>query len=327
MPKISVALCTFNGERFIERQLRSILSQTQAIDELIVCDDRSTDRTLELLTAITANAPFTTSITINEQRLGSTKNFEKALQHCTGDIVFLCDQDDEWQTEKVSRQVQFLEQNPDVDAVFTNALIINDNSQSTGETLWEQIQFEEQRQKKWLSGKSYELLFESYVVTGATLALRKSALPALLPFPTIHKQLIHDGWIALVLALDNKIQFIDDCLLRYRIHHQQQVGIGARQQPITLKERLQRDRSEKLVPLQIKADYLTKLYDLLMRRPNLNTSKLSKLKAMKDHFEVRASLPANRIKRISPVWQELTQQRYRYSSEHWWLPLLGDIFE
>lgn len=327
MSKISVALCTFNGERYIKKQLQSVINQAQSIDELIVCDDGSADKTVEILTEITRSAPFKTQLIQNEQQLGSTKNFEKALQYCTGDIVFLCDQDDEWHPQKVARQVSFLNSNPEIEAVFTNASLINQQSELTGSTLWEQIGFDDNSKKKWQAGHGYELLFGSYVVTGATLAIRKDAIERILPCPDIDKQLIHDGWLALVLALENKIQFIDECLLYYRIHEAQQVGTGQHQRPTTLVERLTRDRLEKLTPLQNKAEYLTKLYALLAARSGFDKHKLHQLKAMKEHFEIRTHLPPNRLARVKPVWHELTQQRYRYSSQRWWLPLFGDIFE
>jgi len=327
MCKISVALCTFNGERFIKKQLESILSQTRRIDELIVCDDNSTDKTLAILAEVTKNAHFATHIEINDTRLGSTKNFEKALQRCTGDIIFLCDQDDEWVPEKVSKQVAFLDENPNVDAVFTDALIIDENSQATGSKLWEKIEFDSNCKQIWQSGRGYVLLFGGYVVTGATLAIRRRALPRLLPFPVINKQLIHDGWIALILSLDNKIQFIDACLLRYRIHKKQQVGLGQPQPMVTLTDRLNRPRAEKLEPIQLKADYLCQLYELLNTRQFAGKVSLSELREMKNHFEVRANLPANKIARAKPIWQEWRQKRYKYSSKDWWRPLWGDLLE
>lgn len=327
MSKISVALCTFNGAHFIKKQLESILAQTRSIDELVVCDDISTDETLAILAEVIRDAPFTTHVEINDTRLGSTKNFEKAIQRCTGEIIFLCDQDDEWTPEKVSKQLAFLDENPDLDAVFTDALIIDENSQTNGDQLWAKIEFDNNCKQIWQSGRGCELLFGGYVVTGATLAIRRSALPKLLPFPVINKQLIHDGWIALMLSLDNKIQFIDACLLRYRVHKKQQVGLGQPQPMVTLIDRFTRPRAEKLEPIQLKADYLRQLYELLNARQFIDRESLGKLKEMKRHYNVRANLPANRIARIRLIWQEWQQKRYKYSSKDWWRPLWGDLLE
>src|SRR5271168_2200141 len=92
--KISVALCTYNGERFLSRQLASMLQQSRLPDELVVCDDRSTDNTIEILQDFSASAGFPVKITRNEHNLGFVANFERAIQLCQGDLIALSDQDD-----------------------------------------------------------------------------------------------------------------------------------------------------------------------------------------------------------------------------------------
>lgn len=101
--KTSVALCTYNGEKYIKEQLDSILNQTKKVDEIIVCDDCSSDKTVEILNHYSSTNPGLFKIYINEQNLRSVKNFEKAITLCTGDIIFLSDQDDFWVNEKSGR--------------------------------------------------------------------------------------------------------------------------------------------------------------------------------------------------------------------------------
>jgi glycosyltransferase involved in cell wall biosynthesis len=201
---ISVAMCTYNGAKFLPEQLKSIADQTVSVDELVVCDDRSKDDTIEIIKSFAATSKFPVRIHVNEKNLGSTRNFEKCLSLCEGDIIILSDQDDRWRKDKVQKQVAFLNARPDLDAVFSDAEMIDDDSLPTGRTIWEEIEFDKSRQQIWQDGKPYEILFNGFVVTGATLAVRKSCLARLMPFPTHVQDLIHDAWIAVVLSLENK---------------------------------------------------------------------------------------------------------------------------
>ena len=264
---ISVALCTYNGEKYLPEQLESIVQQSMPVNELVVCDDGSSDNTLGILQKFAEKVPFPVRVFRNETNLGSTKNFEKCLSLCLGDIILLCDQDDRWRNDRVEKQVGYLRGHPEMDAVFCNARIIDGASQPTQSTIWQQIQFTESSQRRWKSGKAHEILFGGFVVTGATLAIRRSSLERLTPFPIHIPRLIHDAWIALVLSLEGKIQFIDEPLVFYRLHDNQQVGFGSPMEPVSMKDRLSRSRSEKLTPLRDKPDNAYKIYLLLRELP------------------------------------------------------------
>ena len=101
--KISIALCTYNGEKFLREQLDSFSVQTRLPDEVVVGDDCSTDRTVEILEEWAKTAPFRVEIVRNPQNLGYEKNFEQTMLRCTGDVIFPSDQDDVWLPEKLSR--------------------------------------------------------------------------------------------------------------------------------------------------------------------------------------------------------------------------------
>ncbi|MFT6754528.1 MAG: glycosyltransferase involved in cell wall biosynthesis, partial [Candidatus Azotimanducaceae bacterium] len=111
--KISIALTTYNGAAYLQAQLNSYLVQERLPDELVVCDDVSTDETVTILEAFKKTAPFQVRVIINELNLGFTKNFEKALLNCSGDLVFLSDQDDVWYPEKILVVVKAFLLNPD----------------------------------------------------------------------------------------------------------------------------------------------------------------------------------------------------------------------
>ncbi len=324
---ISVALCTYNGEKYLSEQLESIVSQSVPVQELVVCDDGSSDSTLEILQQFSDDSPFPVRIFQNTTNLGSTKNFEKCLSLCQGDILFLCDQDDAWRVDKVEKQVAYLLENPEVDAVFSDARIIDDFSQPMPSTIWQQVEFIESSQQLWRAGRAHEILFGGFVVTGATLALRRSCLARLMPFPVHIPKLIHDAWIALALSLEGKIQFINETLVFYRLHASQQVGFGSRMEHVRFKDRLSRNRAEKLAPIREKADDVLKIYVLLREQPYVPREKLIKLYLRQKHLGRRATLPDSRFQRVIPVLKEVASGRYRFSSKDWWLPALGDIFE
>jgi glycosyltransferase involved in cell wall biosynthesis len=324
---ISVALCTYNGEKYLPEQLESIIRQSVPVNEIVICDDGSQDRTISLLNEFAETAPFPVRIFQNETNLGSTRNFEKCLSLCQGEIIFCCDQDDQWREDKVEKQTNYFATHPHVDAVFSNALIIDGDSQTTLSTIWEEIEFSEEPQQRWKDGKAHEILFGGFVVTGATLALRRSCLNRLMPFPTHIPQLIHDAWIALALSLENKIDFIDEPLIFYRMHASQQVGFGAKTDPVRFKDRFNRGRQEKLTPIQEKTDTAQNLYKLLRDIPFVPREKLIKLYLRQRHFQMRANLPDNRLLRLVPIMKDVMSGRYAFSSKDWWLPALGDLFE
>ena len=89
--KVSVAMCTYNGHQYIKEQLLSILEQTIPIDEIIICDDGSKDATIQIIIEYMNAYPGVIKLIKNSQNLGYTKNFEKAICLCSGDIIFLAD--------------------------------------------------------------------------------------------------------------------------------------------------------------------------------------------------------------------------------------------
>ena len=321
-------MCTYNGARFISEQLESIAAQSQPIDELVVCDDQSTDNTLQLIKNFQDRVSFSIRIYVNEQNLGSTRNFAKCLSLCEGDVIFLCDQDDVWLTHKVKKMLAYLAQNPEQEAVFSDANIINDQSALTGKRAWQLIQFNRRMQTRWQLGGAFDILVNGYVVTGATLAVRRRVLSELLPFPTLYKELIHDGWIALWLSLTNRIGFIKEPLTNYRQHSHQQVGFGEAAPKVTMEERIVRSREKKLTPLRKKYTESRILYDYLSSLDAIPKDKLEQLRQRRDHFLMRSTLPDNYLRRVQPVLKDVFNGKYKsHNAAKWWRPVLGDIFE
>ena len=118
MASTSVALCTYNGERFLSQQLESLAAQTVLPDELVICDDASSDGSIRILEVFAKNAPFIVRIFKNPKNLGYIKNFEQAIGLCSMDVIFLCDQDDYWESEKLNQVLKVFDTEEDVGMVL-----------------------------------------------------------------------------------------------------------------------------------------------------------------------------------------------------------------
>lgn len=106
---VSIAMASYNGENYLREQLNSILKQTRMPDELIISDDNSEDHTLKIIKEFKKKAPFEVIVQANENNIGYTKNFERALSVTTGDLIFLSDQDDVWFENKIEETVKVYE--------------------------------------------------------------------------------------------------------------------------------------------------------------------------------------------------------------------------
>ena len=119
----------------LPEQLASIAAQTRQPDELVVCDDGSSDATPQIVEDFASLVAFPVRFFRNPKNLGSTKNFEQAIGLCTGDLIALCDQDDIWLPEKLARQAEMLERDASLGGVFSDAELVDDRSQPIGKRL------------------------------------------------------------------------------------------------------------------------------------------------------------------------------------------------
>lgn len=224
--KISVALCTYNGGKFLGEQLSSIFSQTLPVDEVIICDDCSTDNTVEIIQKYILRHPSIITFYKNEKPLKTIKNFEKAISLTTGDYIFLCDQDDVWKPEKVQKMIVNMKENPKALLLFTNGDLIDERSLNLKSTLWARWNFNISERNRWSTNVNafQNLIFGKNYVTGATALLRRKLLKTTLPIE-VPSNYYHDAWFALHAAAHNGLYFMDQCLIDYRIHKDQQVGV------------------------------------------------------------------------------------------------------
>ena len=170
--RISVALCTYNGEAYLGEQLASIAAQDLPPGELVVCDDASTDRSAEIVARFAAGAPFPVRFQVNARNLGSRANFEQAIRLCRGRLIALADQDDVWLPPKLRRLSEALEAAPGAGFAFCDAHLVDCRRRGLGCRLWQSVRFHRGEQRRWSGGGAVEVLLRHNVVTGATLVFR-----------------------------------------------------------------------------------------------------------------------------------------------------------
>lgn len=200
---ITVCMATYNGEKYIEEQLNSILSQISLNDELVISDDGSNDNTKNIINRY--QKKYSNIKLIDGPQKGVIKNFENALSFSKGDIIFLSDQDDIWAKEKVDKVLNEFN-DPNTLLVLHDAEIIDKNGK-----VIEKSFYEHRGSKK---GFINNIIKNSYI--GCCMAFRKQLLNVSLPFP---KEIeMHDWWLGLMAEQNGEISMITDKLIKYRRH-------------------------------------------------------------------------------------------------------------
>jgi glycosyltransferase involved in cell wall biosynthesis len=308
---ISVAMCTFNGERFLSAQLESIAAQDRLPDELVVCDDGSSDRSVETVREFARHAAFPTRLVVNDKNLGSTKNFEKAISLCHRAIVALADQDDVWYRHKLRRIEQALLRTSATVAVFSDADLIDYDSRPLGLRLWKAFSFNAAEQGRFAEGRALNVLVKHPVVTGATMAFRRDLFDIVAPIPA---EDIHDRWISFLLAARGQFGIISDPLMQYRGHEGQQEGLP----PLLPRDLMAQARSRGANYHLEEIERYHRLSDRLgMRKADFPHAEYAQkeIERKVSHLANRARLPRSRVARIPSVLRETVNRSYwRYSA-------------
>lgn len=201
-PRVSVALATYNGERFLRQQLASFLAQTRLPDELVVGDDDSRDATRAILADFAATAPFPVRVAVNRPGLGPGRNFAATIARCTGDVVFLSDQDDIWHADKVERMLAFMAQRTDCLVALHDAALVDGDGQPLGLTMGGQVE---------ASGASAA----RGLVAGCCMAFDGRLARLYDPAPDTQ---IHDAWLTSIADAFGARAYLAQPLIDYRRH-------------------------------------------------------------------------------------------------------------
>lgn len=307
--KISVAMCTYNGAEFLPAQLESIATQSRQPDEIVICDDGSTDETQSVINEFVTRSSIRVNNTFNTQNVGSVKNFERAIQLCTGDIIALSDQDDVWREDKLQSIERAFERSDRIGLVFSDAEIVDEKLESQGRRMWDEVGFDAHKRKLLANGRALDVLLPGWTVTGATMAFRSNYKALSLPIPT-NIQMIHDGWIALTIAAVADVVPINEPLIKYRQHERQQIGA-----PTRLPKAPKPHAREALKRSNPSAELHTILETLEQRLTDHRTEfdcrkALAFAAAYARHLDARANLPRRRLNRVPTILRELLTWRY-----------------
>lgn len=218
MKKIDILMATYNGEKYIKEQIKSILNQTYSNFRLIISDDCSTDNTRNILEEF-QKKDDRIKLYYQEKNIGYVKNFEFLLNKVENELYMLSDQDDIWNADKIEKSVNKIEKE-NADLVFSDLELIDENGQQISESFWKEKNFK----KKIKKDKNKQGLRLNNYITGCTILSKKLFLKYILPIPKNKKYLIHDFWIAIVVSLKGKIEYIEEPLVKYRQHGNNQVG-------------------------------------------------------------------------------------------------------
>ena len=205
---VSIAMATYNGERYLHEQLESIYNQTYTNIEVVVCDDCSTDSTIDILEEYKNKKGL--QYFQNNTNLGFVKNFEKAISLCKGEYIALADQDDIWNPNKLEQLLVIIGDNL---LIHSDCKLINDDSEVISNSWRGDIK----------SHTSSVDFFFSNVVTGCTVLFKRDLLQKALPFP--EGLLYHDWWLGICAAEVNRIVYTKETLVGYRQHITQDTGV------------------------------------------------------------------------------------------------------
>jgi glycosyltransferase involved in cell wall biosynthesis len=321
--RISVALCAYQAERFLLEQLESIAAQSRLPDELVVCDDGSTDGTVAIIERFAANAAFPVTLHVNVTRLGSSRNFEQAIGHCQGDVIALSDHDDVWSPDKLARFAAAFSAPDEPGLVFSDGDFVDEHGHQIGGTCWN-VGLGRGAVERLSIEDTFSVLLDWTIrlggnVTGATMAFRACYRDLVLPFPEWMPRsgkgpLIHDAWIALLIGAAAPVKALPERLMRYRRHSAQQIGLNAA--PARRRWRMKPRTSPpggiptsgegRFVGLQAVRDRLTE------HRSHYDVGRaVDILDDFLRHVHARERLPSSRVRRTAAIVRELRTGAYR----------------
>lgn len=202
--KLSICMATYNGEKYIKKQLDSILIQLSDEDEIIISDDSSNDKTVEIIKLYNDNR---IRILENQKYSSPIFNFENALSYANGEVIILSDQDDIWTIDKIETiKEAFTLKNNKPKLIMLNGSCINKYDEIIYEDLFEVLKIKK--------GLVSNIIKNSFI--GCNLAFNKELLDYALPFP---KDIpMHDSWLSTIAYIFGKVEFINKKVFYYRLH-------------------------------------------------------------------------------------------------------------
>lgn len=248
---ISIVLCTYNGAKYIEEQLESLKRQSIFINEYIICDDNSSDNTcIKIEKYKEKNPELNIKLFKNSVNKGVIKNFEFGLNRASGDYIAFCDQDDVWLPNKIKdslNKMKKMEKEYGINMpllVHTDLCVVDENLKIINNSF-----YKKEKIKIYRGKDVFKALFLKNSVVGCTMMINKTAKNLVLPFPK--NIIMHDYWIALVVASIGRVEFLNKSTIKYRQHKDNLVGSKKYFSLEMLKKVFNKDFIEKSIQLNI----------------------------------------------------------------------------
>lgn len=310
-PAVSVALCTYNGARFIEQQIASICRQDLLPMEIVLSDDASSDACVALaeraFLAWKSDHPCAVlrlRVLRRAAPLGVTGNFEAAVSACQGELIALCDQDDVWHSDRLRRMVEQFAAQPGLLFLHANAWLIDDQGRRLSGSLFDALQVRA-FELDWIrEGRAIDVFLRRNIAAGTTVLFRRRLLEHASPFPP---EWLHDEWLAAVAAALGGVGVLDAALTDYRQHANNQIG-ATRAGMWKQWFRIYGGRASHLRLRALKASILLKRLQSLGAA--VPAQVVQSVQEKLHHQQFRAALPASRHLRLQPVMAELRAGRY-----------------
>ena len=310
----SVVLCTYNGARFLPAQWESLLAQSRSPDEIVVRDDGSGDGTWQLLNALSPGAEqrgIRVGLARNARNLGYVANFEAALQDASGDVLFLCDQDDVWHPEKLATQVQQLEDRPELLLSCSDARRVDIQGAGLRRSLFDVLKISRIERRRIHAGQGFRVLLRRSLATGATMALRRGLLADALPFPA---GWVHDEWLAIIAAALGSFDCIEQPLIDYRQHGENQIGMPDRDLAAKWRD-LVKPRAALISMLMARDQALNERLSVLGNR--VSAADRGRMAEKLRHLHARQAMQGKPWRRAGAVFLESASGRYRRYGSGW----------
>ncbi|MGH8125919.1 MAG: glycosyltransferase family 2 protein [Rhodanobacteraceae bacterium] len=310
----SVVLCTCNGARFLEAQWNSLLAQSRLPDEIVVRDDASGDATPDMLQALCKRAEglgIRARLARNVRNLGYVANFAAALRDASGDVLFLCDQDDVWHADKLATLASAFEGRSGLLLLCSDARRIDTVDAGLRRSLFEVLRVSRGELRRIHTGQGFQVLLRRSLATGATIALRCTLLDDALPFPA---GWVHDEWLAIIAAALGGFDCVEQPLIDYRQHANNQIGMPDRDLAAKWHD-LVKPRAALIDMLIACGDSLQqRLSALGSRVPDARRERVAeKLR----HLHARSEIPGIPLRRFGTVLRETASGRYRRYGTGW----------
>lgn len=285
-PLVSIAMASYNGEKYIAAQLESIINQTYGKLEIVITDDASKDHTVEIIKSFQLKHNFI-KILENADNYGVTKTFERSFKNCTGDFIAISDQDDIWELDKIEILLNNIRQE---DAVYSNSLLVDKDGQSLHKDFKSLMNLQ-----SYYDGAPFLM---GNCIPGHTILMKKDFLKKILPLPA---EIMFDRWISFCAAANNGIKYVDIPLVKYRQHDSNVIGAG--------KSKNKKQRKTKAQKFDIKFSELK----LMEQAPISNESTKETLHQMLQLFKRKPSFKRSKFffKNIDTLLVIKNKPRYR----------------